>query len=163
MIELQGNYLLKLDFGVEDKATNLDITSQNLKEFTIIQDINKFLPEIRIQLIDPLGVLTHLAPFDKNMSRISVQMGRDLSAESEDVTYNDYNFIVFRRQPQGQYTVSSHYDIRGLLDTEGIFVPNYCRSWNQSLRTTLTSIATDELNCDLVEISPSLDYPLHIV
>jgi len=156
MIELKGNYLLKCDFG----GVNANINSQNIIEFTIIQDMHKFLPEVRVQLSDPQGIMTHLIPYDKNMAQMSVQVNK--SIKGQESVYNDFDFTIFRRQPEGQYGSSAHYDIRGLLDMEPLFAPSYSRGWNQSIRTTLQEIAT-ELGCDNTEISASLDYPQLII
>lgn len=161
MIELTGNYFLKVDFGVGDGKQNVNIDAQNMEEFTIVQDMYKFLPEVRIQLKDPQGILTHLIPFDKFMSSISVQLGRSLKGQDE--WLNDFDFSVFRRMPYGEFGPGATYDVRGLLDMEGLYLPQYCRTFNQSVMTTLTQIAIDELKCDEVEISPSLDYPMKLL
>jgi hypothetical protein len=156
MIELKGNYLLKCDFG----GVNVNINSQNIIEFTILQDINKFLPEIRVQFADPQGIMTHLIPYDKGMAKMTVQINK--SIKGVESTYNDFDFAVFRRQPEGQFGPSAHYDIRGLMDMEPLFAPNYSRAWNQSIKTTVQAIAT-ELGCNNAEISAGLDYAKLII
>lgn len=157
MILLEGNYFLKVDLG----GTNLGIDAQNIKEFTIVQDMKKFLPGMRVQLIDAQGILTHILPFDRAMSRLSVQIGKAI--ETEEVLYNDFDFMVYRRKPEGQFGTSAHFDVTGLLDMETIFVPTYCRAWKRSIKAVLTDIALNELKCDSVDISQSLDYSLHML
>ena len=150
-MQVTGNYLLRLNFGGD---TNVPVDPQYLKRFDIIQDMNKLLPSFGITLRDPQGAMTHIIPFDKGMSRISAQLGE--SFESPD--YNDFDFMVYRRQPQGLFAAGNDYDIRGLLDMEGMFTPSYSRASSGTIKSYLEGIATDELKCDSTDVSPALGY-----
>ena len=141
MIELKGNYLLKLDFG----STDANINFGNIKEFTIIQELDKFLPSFRIKLIDSEGLATHINPFDKGMSRVSVQFGSS-SAGGE---YNGMDFLVYRRHPAAYFTTSVEFDMVGLLEAEGLLAPNYSRSFG-SIADAISQVAED-MKIDTVE------------
>lgn len=154
MLILKGNYVIKLDFGKDDVA----VDTSNIKEFTIVHDMNKMLPEFRIQLYDPQGALTHVIPFDKSMSRVGVQISDSL----KNVVYNNYNFVVYRRQPEGVFASGAVYDIRGLLDVNSLFAPSFPRSFSGTLASTLETIA-GELGVDKTDISPNLNYVKAIV
>ena len=154
MLILKGNYIVKLAFGGEDVA----IDTQNIKEFTIVSDMNKMLPEFRIQLHDAGGILTHLVPFDKGMSTITIQISDSL----KNTLYTAYNFTVYRRQPEGIFGASSVYDIRGLLEINGLFAPSHSRGFTGTVTSTLTQVA-EEMGVDETDISPSLNYVKTII
>lgn len=152
MIELTGNYFLKMNFGQLD----VQLSPENIKEFTIIQDMNRYLPELRVQFIDPDGILTHTIPSDKNMSHASVQFGYGVGDDTENM--NGFDFLIARRSPVGVFGTGTIYDIRGLLDMPGLFAPEYCRAHRGSVKDSVRTIALSELGCSSVEISSSLDY-----
>jgi len=149
MFTLQDNYRIKLMFG----QTEIPITPQHIDELTIVQDMEKFLPSFRLRIKDSDGVLTHVAPFDISLSKISISILED----SVDNKNSNFDFTIFRRFPESDATLQSSLDIVGLLDMQGMFSPDYCRSWNKSIGTVLRDIAVDELKCNKVEISPSLN------
>jgi len=153
-IGLGGNYLLRM------RLCGIDIPTdpKSIREFRIVQDIDRFLPSFDIQLQDPSGIFTHQIPFDRGMSQLYVDTG--LSGEEEDS--NDYNFLVYRRAPEAGASSSMYYEMLGLLDTPKLFLPPYCRGWNQSIKTTLETIAV-ELGADETVISDSLDYACNII
>ena len=145
------NYHLLLKFG--DKVAPL--TPTNFKELTIVQDMNRFLPEFRLRVVDASGALTHILPFDKGMSRVYIEIASTSDGEYK----NSFDFAVFDRKPMGdQSNPSTMYDITGLLDIPGMFSPDYCRAHSSSIKSTLEGIATDELGVDSSEISNSLSY-----
>jgi len=144
-------YHLIVKFG--DKLVPLDIS--NLKELTIVQDMNKFLPEFRLRAMDNSGALTHVLPFDKGMSAVYIELGNLPSGKAK----NAFNFAVFDRRPIGdQSNPSTLYDIIGLLDVPGMFAPDYCRAHSTSMKTALEGIALSELGVDSAEVSNSLGY-----
>jgi hypothetical protein len=148
MLELRGNYLLNLTFG----ETNVGVNFGNIKEFVIIQDMNKFLPSFSIKIIDAEGTVTHINPFDKSMSRMFVEIGA--SAAATDL--NSFKFMVYRRKPQSYFSIGVEYSIVGLLDMEGLFVPEHSRAAEDSLSGLLQVIA-GEMGCDSVELGTGLD------
>lgn len=154
MLVLKGNYVVKLNFGNEDVA----IDTQNIKEFTIVHDINRMLPEFRIQLHDAQGILTHMVPFDKSMSRITIQISDTLKNK----VYTSINFTVYRRQPEGIFGSSTVYDIRGLLTVDNLFAPSNSRGFSGTVSSTLETIA-EEMGLDDTDISPTLNYTKTII
>jgi hypothetical protein len=149
MLNFKGNYLLKLNFGLDD----INIDPGNIKEFVIIQNINRYLPSFSIKLIDGEGILTHLTPFDRKLSRIHVQIGK----ETTDFNYNDFDFTVYRRNPVGDVGQSATYDISGFLTTDGLFAPSYCRGFSGTVLSTLNTLASN-LDCSSVESSANLNF-----
>jgi hypothetical protein len=148
MMFFDGNFTLKLTFGNED----VEINPGNIKEFCIIQDINRYLPSFTIKLIDGEGILTHLTPFDKRLSRIHAQVGKDIAS----VDYNDFDFTVYQRNLVGDTGQSATYEISGLLTTDGLFAPSRCRGFNGTVSSALQTVA-NELNCDFLEASANLN------
>ena len=151
---LGGNYLLRMQLCGIDIPTD----PKSIREFRIVQDIERFLPSFDIQLQDASGILTHQIPFDQGMSRLYVDTGLPGGIENS----NDYNFLVYRRAPEAGATTSMYYEMLGLLNVPKLFLPTYCRGWDQSVKTTLETIAT-ELGVDKTEISDSLDYQCNII
>lgn len=156
MLNYEGNYFLKVTFGQD----NLSIDPSNIKELVVEQDINRFLPSFSLKFVDAQGLLTHIAPSDKTLSKLTFQIGKDLVNKSGD--YNDFDFSVFRRQPVGDFTSSSIYDATGLLDTDALHAPTYCRGFSGLVSETLQTIGA-ELGCTEFEISDNLKYRRNIV
>jgi len=130
------SYYLRVKFGDKDVPVN----PSNLKELTIIQDINKFLPEFRLQLVDTTGALTHTFPFDINMSKIYIEFSPDLEHE----TQNALTFAVYQREPYAdESTPSGRYEVVGLLDIEGLLNPQYSRGFSGTVKSIIESIATE--------------------
>jgi len=156
-VGVKGNYFLRLKFG--ENLVPLDPSVIN--EFTIIQDMNKFLPSFRISLSDSSGSVTHTTPSDKNVTDVRVEIGKNAEKEPD----NSFDFSVFRKFPTNEAAVASIYDISGLLDTaETLFAPNYCRSFTtKTVKQILEDIALNELGCDTVDVSPSLAYVKMVV
>jgi len=145
------DYHLLLKFGEEI----VPLTPSNLKELTIVQDINKFLPEFRLRVVDVSGALAHLLPFNKDMSKVYIEVAASPQAKQK----NSFTFAIFNRRPVGdQSNPSTMYDISGLLDVPGMFSPDYCRAHSSNINSTLESIAASELGVDSSEVSSSLSY-----
>jgi len=88
------------------------------------------------------------------MSKIYVELGDDYASEVR----NSWDFMVYRRKPVAdQPQPYGVYTINGLLDVDGVYSPDYCRGFNQSLITTLQDISTDELKIVNTEIGNSLN------
>jgi hypothetical protein len=149
MLALKGNYLLKVNFGDADVAVDVN----NIKEFTIVQDLKKFLPEFHIRLIDAQGILTHLVPFGQTLTKIKVQIGESYQSP----VINSFDFQVFRRQPEGAFGSGAIYDIRGLLSITKLFSPSFCRTFTGTIASTIQSIAT-EMGILKTDISANLNY-----
>lgn len=154
-MELTGNYFLKLKFGDDELLT----TPDTLKDVTLIQYMDKFVPSLKLQLVDSQGLLQHLFPFDKYMSRIFLQFGLTYAGTE----FNSFDYMVWRRYNETLFQESSVYDVGCLMDVKDLFYPTHIRSWDQSVRTTLTDIAINEMKVDEVDISPSLDYVKQII
>ena len=148
MIGVNGQYVLRVKFG--DKVMN--ITPQIIIECIIVKDIRKFLPEFRLRITDADGIMTHVIPFDKGMSRVSMELSTDLSSPD----FSNYDFVVYRRTPQAANMVGGEYDIYGMMDINGLFNPSRIRSFNGFVSDTLETIS-DELGISLVDISSSLN------
>ena len=154
MLALKGNYLLKVNFGDADVAVDVN----NIKEFTIVQDLKKFLPEFHIRLIDAQGILTHLVPFGKTLTKIKVQIGESYQSPVN----NAFNFQVYRRQPEGAFGSGAIYDIRGLLAVTKLFAPDMSRAFQGTIASTIQSIAT-EMGILNTDISPNLNYSKKLI
>jgi hypothetical protein len=154
---VKGSYFLKVKFGEELIPLNPSL----IEEFTIVQDMNKFLPSFHIALSDSSGDITHLAPSDSSVTRISVEIGRNVEAEPE----NSFDFVVFRKKPKSEFSAAAIYDVAGLLDiADPLFGPNYTRSFtNQTVKDVLEYVAKEELLVDSVDISSALDFEKLIV
>jgi hypothetical protein len=149
------NYFLTCKFG---KKT-LPLEVPNLRELTIVQDINKFLPEFRMKIVDATGALTHLSPIDNSMGKISIGFAQDTDRDMQ----NNMDFDAYMYLPEGrQSSPASMYDIEGLLSTSDLLTTDYSRSFNGTVGDTIAKIAK-ELNVDSVDISPSLSYVKNIV
>ncbi|MHA1859715.1 MAG: hypothetical protein ACTSVF_01275 [Candidatus Asgardarchaeia archaeon] len=140
------SYRLRFQLGNNDLA----IEPYAIDEFTITTDINQFLPSLRVSFTDSQGLLTHVIPFDSRTNKVTITVGRGIDVHKQ---RNEYTFDIYRRFPNSR----SRYDIEGLLSVENLFSPQYIRSFNGTIKETLTSIG-NELGVDKVEIDPSLDY-----
>jgi len=157
MIGVLGNYNLNLKFG--ETEVPLDISL--LRDFTIVQDMTQFLPTFRLKIEDAGGHVTHRIPFDKNLSKISVQISSSVAADF----YNSFNFRGYKRQPVAEFGTSVVYDISGVLDKDYLFDPPYCRASEegQTIKEFLEKMAIEELKCDETDVSPSLNYVKSII
>ena len=149
MIVLSDNYVLRVRFGGADIP--LDISQ--IKEFAIIQDMNRFLPALRLNISDATGGYAHILPFDRKMSVIDIDMMRSLDSDIS----TSFQFMVYRRFPEMNYGAGCNYNIAGLLNFEDLFSRNYSRGFKGSIKDTLTTIALQDLKLDKVEISDSLN------
>jgi len=151
-----GNYHLIVKFG--DNVVPL--STSVLRELTIIQDFNKLLPEFRLRIDDNSGALTHVAPFDRNMSSVYIEMALDYTTDDK----NAFNFLVYIREPGAvQSTPTAEYDVSGMLDVTGLFAPDRSRGMAGSIKTTLENIGKLEIGVDSTEVSASLDYPKNLL
>jgi len=146
-----GNYYLLMKFG----DTVVPLSTSILRELTIIQDMNKLLPEFRLRLDDNTGAITHVAPFDRNMSSVYIEMALDAATEDR----NAFDFLVYIREPGAiQSTPSAQYDVTGMLDVTGLFSPDRSRGLSGTIKSSLESVAMSEIGVDSTEVSSSLNY-----
>jgi len=150
-----GNYHLIIHFG----EVVIPISTSILRELTIVQDFNKVLPEFRLALDDASGILTHVAPFDRNMSSVKIECAVD----SETLDKNNFDFLVYSREPKSnQSTPANDYDVTGLLDVKNMFSPGISRGFSGSIKTTLETIAAD-FDIDSTDIDVALEYDKNII
>jgi len=147
--EVLGNYFLKLKFGEDD----IPLDTSSIQEFTIVQDIMKLVPAVRINLKDTRGVFTHLVPGDHGMTNLSVQLSRS-SIDASD--WNAFDFEVYRKKPESVFSSVGDYDIIGLLQVKNMFTPDQRRAFTDKVIDTLESLALNDMDLDKVEISPGL-------
>ena len=149
-------YHIRVKFGEED----IQINNSNLRELTVVQDLNKFAPEFKLVLQDSTGAFTHVFPFDKGMSKVYIEMAK--TQESTDI--NSFDFSVYRRKPgcdgSNPYGI---YDVVGLLDTQGLFNPTVSKGFSGSIKTNLESISNNDLKISDTEVSSSLDYDKNLL
>ena len=154
-ITSDGRFFLNIKFGGEDIFVN----SSTLKELTIVQDLCYFLPMFTLSIKDNTGDLTHTIPFDRGMSKVYIELAKDFQSEDR----NSWDFMVHKRIPSSdQSQPYGIYTIKGLLNLDKIFSPSYSRGFNQSIFTTLESIAK-EFGVDKTEISSSLAYTKNLL
>lgn len=164
--EFDINYFLLVTLGKkrtlqevakkETSANALYFDLRQIEEMTIIQDINKFLPSIKFKIQDGSKTLSALKPFDKNLSRMSVVLGRNMDIDG----LITFDFDIYRRTPQSNLI----YDCEGLLQADRLFSSSKIRSFNGTIKSTLETIA-EELGCPKgdVDISGSLNFEKNIV
>ena len=148
--ELAGNYFVRLLFGTDE----VDVNLSSIKMFSIIQDMDRFLPSIQLRFADTMGTITHMIPFDNKMKKIRVELG----FSSKEVVSNGFDFCVYRRKPESNFSSAVDYEIVGLLDVDNLFIPRKTRSFSDQIKNTLETIATDELACTKTDIGASLNY-----
>lgn len=141
---------LQIKFG--DGQVQADDT--NLKELTIIQDMNKFLPEFRLGLSDASGLLTHIVPSDKNTGKVYIELAQD---QNDQKTKNAWTFLVYSRTPEGdQSNPSTIHNIDGLLNIDGLFGKDESRGFLGAINSTISTIAKELEPKPSEDISTSL-------
>ena len=145
------HYHLEVKIG----ADRLPLRQQDIEEFFIVQDLNKFLPSFKLRIRDDVGYLSHIVPFDKRANTVTVILGSDSLPEG----VTEYTFEIYRRFP----TSDNIYDVEGLLSINNFFSPSKTRGFSGAVRDNLLSIATDELGLDETDISASLNYSKDII
>jgi len=148
---ISGNYILNIKIG----DVVVPIEPQKIEEFTITQDIDRLLPVFRLRVADPTNVLTQIVPFDKTSNNISLEIARGSSYDN----LNEFKFIVERRMG----LENNKYEIAGILNINGLFSPNRCRSLTGNLKTSLEDIASTELETTKSDVGASLNYDKKIL
>lgn len=149
-----GPLSLQLEFKKDRDSKTIDpinVEPQNIKEFTITLDINKILPEFHLIINDSTGLFTHVIPFDHNLSKFHVQLGRITKGTIEDTTL--FSFDVYRRKPNSDML----YDINGLLQAKDLFSPGHNRALTGNVKESLEALGT-ALGAKTSEVSVSLDF-----
>ena len=149
MFGVANNYFLNVLFG----DTPITLDPSQIREFTVVQDLNKFLPELRIRIADASGAYTHLIPFDQGMSKITITAGPDVT----NPVGQTWVFDVYRRTPTSEAILTGEYDIVGLLAIPDLFSPLKSRSFNQNIDETIKEVCLD-LDIEKYNISPSLAF-----
>ena len=151
-----GSYYLLIQFG----QTVIPISPANLKELTITQDLNRFLPEFRLRINDNTGALTHVLPFDKAMSRVYIELAENQASTDK----NAFLFDVYRRKPSSdQSSPSAEYDISGLHYITNLFSPDSSRGLTGSIQASLQNLALTELGANATNVGNSLNYILNLI
>jgi len=146
-----GNYYINLKFG----NTIIPVTPSMIEEITITQDIDRFLPTFKLAVKDATGLLGEIAPFDKNLNLVSLEIARNVSVDD----LNEFNFTVDRRSAIS----NKDYVIQGVLNVSGLFDPEKTRALTGLIKSNLESISEDELNISNTEVGASLNYEKTIV
>jgi len=147
-VGIAGDYVLRMKLGNND----LPLAFSAMHDFSIIQDFNRLLPYYQFQAADASGLLTHIAPFDKNVTKLSCEIG------TSDVSNirNAFTFKTYRRFPEMINAAATNFDSQGLLDIPNLFNPSRCRAMQGTIYDALASIAVNELLIDKLDISNQL-------
>jgi len=149
--------LLIIKFG----DTQIQADDTNLKELTIIQDLNKFLPEFKLKLSDSGGLLTHLVPSDRKNGKVYIELAQD---PTDQKTKNAWTFTTYTRTPEGdQSNPSAVFSIDGLLDVDGLFTSDESRGFSGTIYSAIEEVASELTNIFYKEISPSLVYTKNLI
>jgi hypothetical protein len=148
MLTRTTDYALRFKFG--DVEASID--PQAFREFTITQDINSFLPSFTIKTVDRQGLLTHIIPFDRRVSKMFVQFGKYEDIQNLD-QHNYFEFIAYRKYPDSD----GMFKIQGLLNIDGLFYPKRTKGRSGTIQSILQDISQNELRIKNTDISPSLD------
>lgn len=149
-----GPLSLQLEFKKDRDSKTIDpinVDPQNIKELTITLDINRFLPEFHLTMDDSAGLFTHIIPFDHNLSKFHIQLGRVTKGTIEDTTL--FSFDVYRRSPNSDL----RYDANGLLQAKDLFSPGHNRALTGNVKESIEAIGT-AMGAKTNEVSVSLDY-----
>lgn len=150
-LELTGNYFLRVEFG----GNLVGIEPSMIKEVSITQDLDTFLPSFRLAFMDSSGLLREAFPYDSTLNKVSIEIGKHFGSDK----LNKFDFRVLRRTP----TSDGIYEVAGILDVDNLFDNDRSRSWSQSIKTTLQQICENDLEIFDHEISDSLDYSKTLV
>ena len=104
ILEVVGNFYLRINFG--DQI--VPIQPGMIREVSITQDINSFLPTFRIAIQDTGNYLTNIIPYDKSLNTVNIEIGKTIFSND----LNLFNFRVLRRTP----TADGIYEISGILE-----------------------------------------------
>lgn len=155
-IEPTGKYYLRLKFGEDDIFTN----PSTLQVLTIVQDLEHFLPMFTLSIVDGTGDLIHTVPFDRGMSKVYIELADDVQSSNR----NSWDMMIYRRKPvSDQSQPNGIYNVNGLLDMDGVYSPDYCRGFNQSIYTTLSDISTNEFKISTQNLGNSLKQTKNLV
>lgn len=150
ILEVVGNYYLRINFG----GFIVPIQPQMIKEVSITQDIDSFLPTFRIAILDSGNYLTNIIPYDKSLNTVTIEIGK--TTFSNDL--NLFNFRVLRRTP----IADGLYEISGILDVEKLLSYSVSRGFGGTIKNTLEEISR-EIGINNVNIGDSLSYRKNLV
>lgn len=159
----QGNPSYKLDIAfrreyitqsnVEKGRDPIQLNASQILDFDIVLDINKLLPSFKLRIQDSAGFFSQLVPFDRDFSRMLVQLGGPVEKTNRKEDLVDYYFDIYKRNP----LPDKSYAMEGLVHIDNLFNPNHIRSFSGTIKSTLETIGA-ELGVDEYDISPSLNY-----
>jgi hypothetical protein len=154
MLTRTTDYVLRLKFG--DVEASID--PHALREFSVTQDISTFLPSFVLKTIDRQGLLTHIVPFDRRVSKMFVQFGKQEDIQNGE-DHNYFNFVAYRKYPDSD----GIFHVEGLLDVDGLFYPKRQVGRSGTIQSIIENISTNELKLKNTDISPSLGTSLTTV
>ena len=103
MLTIGELYLLRLSFGTQIRGkADAAIVPSGIKNFTITQDINKFLPSFDFEIKDDQGMLTHVIPFDQRVSKLKIKFSGAEDIENLE-KHNLMDFDTYNRHPGSDY------------------------------------------------------------
>lgn len=144
---LQGNYILNVYVGDD----LIPLNPQMVEELTITQDMDRLLPTFKMALVDATKLLADVIPYDKNSNNIKIEICRSENTSN----LNLFDLSVKRRSTvyPGERCV-----LEGALNIPKILTNRFSRSFSGSIRTSLETLAHEDLEVEDTEIGASLDY-----
>jgi len=141
-----GNYALGLKFG----DIEMPVSPQMIQSISVTLDIDRLLPTFKIAMKDATGILGEIAPYDKTLNVVELQFARSDNPKK----FNTFKMAVKRRKPDADRGIV----IEGVLDVPNMLTTVYQRALTGSIRTSLETIANDDLQITNTDIAASLDY-----
>lgn len=151
-MDVVGNYSLNIEVG----GTPTAIPPQMIRELTITEDLERLLPTFKMTLKDATKLLSDVAPYDNNSNAIRVEFARGIDTTD----LNTFDFLVKRRQALSPEEV---YSVEGLLDVPSILTDYKKRALIGNIKTSLETIARDEMKIATTQIGSSLNYEKSIL
>jgi hypothetical protein len=135
--------------NIKIDTITLPIEASKIEVLTITQDIDKFLPVLKLRICDPTGGLTHILPYDKSANTVSIELtgGDDLT------NLNEFKFTVKRRVCH-----EGKHEITAVLDVKDLFLTAHNRIHSGNLKANLELIALSELGVYATEVGTSLSF-----
>lgn len=141
-----GNYAMGLKFG----GIEMPISPQMIQSISVTLDIDRVLPTFKIALKDATGILGEIAPYDKTLNTVDLQFARSDNPK----VFNTFKLAVKRRKPDAERGIV----IEGVLHVPNLLTTVYKRAHTGSIKTSLETMAADDLQITRTDIAASLDY-----
>ena len=152
-------FYLKVDFkrsATSNREGVLAIQPNQLDGLTIVLDLFQLLPSFRMRIQDSAGVITHLIPLDKDLSRVFITFGGVVLPGLENTS--EYYFDVYRAFPSS----NNIYEVIGALVAKELLSVDRVRSFSGTVKSTIESIS-EESEMNGSEVSGSLEFKKAIV